>query len=188
MSAAPETWNKGVKGNESEASYVLKPHRGLIELVGPQLVMLRLGSLSVLIALEACAATGRHILEASAKSSLFPCQLVKALEILPQKKVWVCEIEGEGSIRRWTPESLPLVEARPDGTCASDKHLANVVLLCLRALPLARSKSLDASAPRRRRDCLTDDVARVVVQYCSPLMLCDLSFCLAVRRLCLASV
>lgn len=54
----------------SEASHILKPHHGLIKVVGSRLVLLRLESLLIDIALEVFTATGRHGLETCTKGSL----------------------------------------------------------------------------------------------------------------------
>lgn len=49
--------------------------------------------------------------------------------MLLKEQVWVCKIEGERSIRRWSPETLAIVENRPHGTSASHKHLADLTFL-----------------------------------------------------------
>lgn len=107
----------------------MKPHHGLIEVVGPKLVLLTLGLLSIEIALKVSAAPGRHVLEICAKSSLFFRQDVKGLKIVIQEQLGVREVKCEGGSRQSFPETLTIVEDPPHGIHASHKHLVGLIVI-----------------------------------------------------------
>lgn len=52
-------------------SHILKPDHGLVKVVGLEMVMLRLGSLSLKLVVNVLTTTSRHVHEACTKGSLF---------------------------------------------------------------------------------------------------------------------